>query len=88
MPAPFRFCLSRDKMRMSGDPLPPVPRISRTSTQKEREPKMAYLVMEYVLTFGTIGFVAALAYVNKRQTDKMLDKTRARSAQARLVAAE
>ena len=49
---------------------------------------MAYLVMEYVLTFGTIGFVAALAYVNKRQTDKMLDKTRARTSQARLVAAE
>lgn len=39
---------------------------------------MAYLVMESILTFGTIGFVLAFVYVNMRQTEKQLNETRAR----------
>ncbi|MGP3698429.1 hypothetical protein [Rhodobacter sp. NSM] len=37
-----------------------------------------YLIMEYVLTFGTLGFVLAFAYINIRQTEKQLEETRKR----------
>ncbi|ABN78619.1 hypothetical protein GQF56_15060 [Rhodobacter sphaeroides] len=39
---------------------------------------MSYLFMESVLTFGTLGFVLALAYVNIRQTEKQLEESRKR----------
>ncbi|MCE6967216.1 MULTISPECIES: hypothetical protein [Rhodobacterales] len=39
-----------------------------------------YLVMEYILTFGTLGFVLAFAYINIRQTEKQLRDSRERRA--------
>ena len=41
-----------------------------------------------ILTFGTLGFVLAFAYINKRVTEKQLEETRAerRKAEAPLLA--
>uniref|UniRef100_A4WZ58 Heme exporter protein D n=1 Tax=Cereibacter sphaeroides (strain ATCC 17025 / ATH 2.4.3) TaxID=349102 RepID=A4WZ58_CERS5 len=49
---------------------------------------MNYLIMEYVLTFGTIGFVLVLAYINIRQTEKQLEETRKRRQAQAVPAAE
>jgi hypothetical protein len=36
-----------------------------------------------ILTFGTLGFVLAFAYINKRVTERQLEETRsARAAEA------
>ncbi|WP_268876274.1 hypothetical protein [Cereibacter ovatus] len=44
--------------------------------------------MDFLLTFGTIGFVLAFAYINIRQTERQLEESRARRAQAELAAAK
>lgn len=51
---------------------------------------MAYLLMEFILTFGTIGFVIAFCYINIRQTEKQLRESRERRSAkpAELLAAE
>ena len=49
---------------------------------------MTYLVTESVLTFGTIGFVLAFAYMNIRQTERQLEETRKRRAAGAALSAK
>lgn len=41
-----------------------------------------------ILTFGTLGFVLAFAYINRRVTEKQLEETRAKRKAATPAAAE
>jgi hypothetical protein len=48
---------------------------------------MSVLTLKMILSLGTLGFVMAFAYVNMRQTERLLRETRERRKREELAAA-
>ncbi|MCB6178607.1 hypothetical protein LHP98_10750 [Rhodobacter sp. Har01] len=48
---------------------------------------MSVITLKMILALGTLGFVMAFAYVNMRQTERLLRDSRARREREKLAAA-